>query len=257
MSFVQKRVLCLHGYSQNASMLSKKLAAVQLQCPDIEMIFFDAPHILQPVDLPAPSQMGYFAGFDSEPPPKEPQRGWWKTQNVHVITAGLEVTLASLKDILKKRGKFDGVLGFSQGAVLAALLSGLLEKPQMYPSFLEDGKALHPPFEFCICVAGYKPLDPLGASLVTPDFKTPTLHILGHNDIVVTPERAQSLIDVSFNGRVEYHDGGHFIPTKTAWRKFLADYIRNPTGDVPSPNGAKHHGSADSRPSTPSTPILD
>ncbi|KAJ3798261.1 FSH1-domain-containing protein [Lentinula aff. detonsa] len=257
MSSPQKRVLCLHGYSQNANMFSKKLAALRQQLPEVELVFIDAPHVLQPVDLPAPSQMGYFSGFDSEPPPKDPQRGWWKTQNVQNIAAGLEVTLTLLRDVLKEQGVFNGVLGFSQGAVLAALLSGLLEKPAMYPSFLEDGKAVHPPFEFCISFAGYKPLDPLGAKLLTPNFKTPTLHVIGHNDIIVTPERAQSLIDASLNGRVEFHDGGHFVPSKTAWRKFLAEYIRNPSGDVPGPNHKAPATNGSTLVSEPVTPILE
>ncbi|KAJ3746397.1 serine hydrolase FSH [Lentinula detonsa] len=257
MSSPQKRVLCLHGYSQNANMFSKKLAALRQQLPEVELVFIDAPHVLQPVDLPAPSQMGYFSGFDSEPPPKDPQRGWWKTQNVQNIAAGLEVTLTLLRDVLKEQGVFNGVLGFSQGAVLAALLSGLLEKPAMYPSFLEDGKAVHPPFEFCISFAGYKPLDPLGAKLLTPNFKTPTLHVIGLNDIIVTPERAQSLIDASLNGRVELHDGGHFVPSKTAWRKFLAEYIRNPSDDVPGPNGKAPATNGSTLVSEPVTPILE
>ncbi|KIK61369.1 hypothetical protein GYMLUDRAFT_42956 [Collybiopsis luxurians FD-317 M1] len=230
--------------------------ALRQQCPEVEMVFIDAPHVLQPVDLPAPSQMGYFAGFDSEPPSKEPQRGWWKTQNVQSIAAGLEVTLALLKNVLKEQEKFDGVLGFSQGAVLAALLAGLLERPEKYPSWFEDGKAPHPPFEFCIAVAGYKPLDPLGASLLTPGYNTPTLHIVGNNDIIVTPERSQSLIDASINGRVEFHEGGHFVPSKSAWRKFLADYMRNPSGDVPSPNKSAANNKLPLDPD-PSTPILE
>ncbi|KAF5392762.1 hypothetical protein D9757_001037 [Collybiopsis confluens] len=259
MSSVQKRVLCLHGYSANANMFSKKLMAVRQQCPEIEFVFIDAPHVLQPVDLPSPAQVGYFSGMDSESANKDPQRGWWKSQNVQSISTGLEVTLVLLKDVLKTQGKFDGVVGFSQGAVLAALLCGLLENPEKYPSWFEGGKAPHPPFQFCVAIAGYKPLDPLGASLLTPSYKTPTLHVVGNTDIVVTPERSQSLIDVSLNGRVEFHDGGHFVPIKSTWRKFLAEYMRNPSDDLPSPNGsttAAKNG-LHTPESDPNTPILE
>ncbi|KAJ3848949.1 serine hydrolase FSH [Lentinula lateritia] len=259
MSSPQKRVLCLHGYSQNASMFSKKLAALRQQLTEVELVFIDALHVLQPVDLPAPSQMGYFSGFDSEPPLKEPQRGWWKTQNVQSIAAGLEVTLAQLKDVLKEQGVFNGVLGFSQGAVLAALLSGLLEKPETYPLFVEDGKAVHPPlFVSAYSTAGTRLMPiPLCFLLLTPNFKTPTLHVIGHNDIIVTPERSQSLIDASLNGRVEFHDGGHFVPSKTAWRKFLAEYIRNPSANTPGPNGIKPASNDRTPISEPVMPILE
>lgn len=49
----------------------------------------------------------------------------------------------------------------------------------------------------------------------------PVLHVLGDNDVVVTPERSQSLIDATLNGRVEHHTGGHFTPSKASWRHFL------------------------------------
>lgn len=29
---------------------------------------------------------------------------------------------------------------------------------------------------------------------------------------------------------------GHFVPSKTAWRKFFKEYFRDPTGPVPSPS---------------------
>lgn len=59
------------------------------------------------------------------------------------------------------------------------------------------------------------PLFPLPSSL-------PTLHITGRNDVVVTPERSQTLIDACLNKRVEIHDGGHFTPSKASWRHFFA-----------------------------------
>lgn len=40
----------------------------------------------------------------------------------------------------------------------------------------------------------------------------PVLSIIGKNDIVVTPEKSQSLVDGSLNSRVEFHDGGEAGP---------------------------------------------
>lgn len=74
---------------------------------NVQIVFIDGPHVLQPIDLPSPSKMGYFIGFDSQPPKNEPQRGWWKNQNPGGISAELEVTLMLLKDVLKEKGKFD------------------------------------------------------------------------------------------------------------------------------------------------------
>ena len=74
---------------------------------------------------------------------------------------------------------------------------------------------------------------PIAASL-------PTLHVMGRGDVVVPPERSQTLVDACENARVEYHDGGesnsalqkrgigglmlgtgHFTPSKASWRHFF------------------------------------
>lgn len=80
-------------------------------------VFADAPHILQPEDL--------FGNEPTEPeatsdPLKDPSavvRGWWKSADkTKTASAGLEDSLAVLRDLLKgaaEEGKeFDGVFGF-------------------------------------------------------------------------------------------------------------------------------------------------
>jgi len=119
---------------------------------------------------------------------------------------------------------------------MAALVSALLERPHVLPEFLVDGKPPHSPFEFCVSVSGFKVVDPISNAAFTPSYSTPTLHIIGKNDIIVIEERSRLLIEVSDKKRIEEHDGGHFVPSKASWRKFLYDYLRDPLGDVLSPN---------------------
>ena len=83
-------------------------------------------------------------------------------------------------------------------------------------------------------------------------YVTRTLHIYGTADDIIPPERTQTLIDVSKNKRVEFHEGGmycnssnyksyenlsegHVIPLNPAWCKFLVEFFLNPEGDVASP----------------------
>ena len=61
---------------------------------------------------------------------------------------------------------------------------------------------------FCVAAAGFRPKSPLCDSIFLPTYSTPTLHILGRTDVIVVEERAKTLLDVSSNKRVEYHDGG-------------------------------------------------
>ncbi|KAG7442929.1 FSH1-domain-containing protein [Guyanagaster necrorhizus] len=242
-----RSILVLHGYAQNASIFSKRLGALRKQCgKDIDLVFVDGPHILQPVDLQfntasvvqsTESTLSAFGASEANnsEDPSLTLRGWYKANHDRTKAIGLEDSLVVLRDILKER-KFDGVLGFSQGAALAAFLSALLEKPEAYPRFLIDGEAPHPPLQFCISVAGFKIADPLSDIVYNPTYATPTLHVLGRTDIIVTEERANGLLKVSANKRIEGHDGGHFVPSKTSWRKFLVAYLRDPLGNVPSPS---------------------
>lgn len=85
---------------------------------------------------------------------------------------------------------------------------------------------------------------------------TPTLHIIGKNDIVVIEERSRKLIEVSANSRVEEHEGGHFVPSRGDWRKFIVEFLRNPFNNAPSPGmasvSAPPSGTATPTTSTPS-----
>jgi len=82
-------------------------------------------------------------------------------------------------------------------------------------------------------------------------FSTPSLHVLGRNDVIVSTARSKTLIDVFESPRVEWHDGGHFVPSKATWRQFFKDYfasyddessvrpadVRSPTPGVKNPDG--------------------
>ncbi|KAI0262227.1 serine hydrolase FSH [Gloeopeniophorella convolvens] len=233
------KVLMLHGYSQNASIFSKRVAALRKSFgKDLELVFVDAPLVLHPVDLTghgaSADAFGAAEASTASDDPALTPRGWWKTDLTRTRTDGLEESIAQLRDILRGQ-RFEGVFGFSQGAALAALLAGLLERPHLHPPFLVDGEAPHPPFKFCVAVSGFKIAGPLSASVFADGYATPTLHVLGKNDILVVEERSRKLISVSAGKRVEEHEGGHFVPSKASWRTFLKAYMLNPTGNVPSP----------------------
>ncbi|EKM53368.1 uncharacterized protein PHACADRAFT_259693 [Phanerochaete carnosa HHB-10118-sp] len=231
-----RKVLVLHGYAQSAAIFSKRLGALRKTCKGVDLVFLDAPHVLSPVDLAesfnAPEELGTSETAESDPALQP--RGWWRSRTNLV---GIEDSLVLLRDTLRK-DHYDGVFGFSQGAALAAMLAALLEKPHVVPYFLVDGKAPHEPLEFCIVAAGFRPRGELGDAIFLPSYSTQTLHILGRNDVIVVEERSKTLLDVSANKRVEWHDGGHFVPSKANWRNFLRDYMNDPGIHIPSPGGA-------------------
>ncbi|KAI8977729.1 serine hydrolase FSH [Trametes punicea] len=257
-----KKVLMLHGYAQNATIFSKRMGALRKACgKDIDFVFVDAPHVLSPADLAEAFQtsnessslddLGAPEAATGADPALAP-RGWWNVDAARTKTVGLEDSILLLRDYLS-RDRYEGIFGFSQGAAMAALMAALLEKSDVYPPFLINGKPPHPPFTFCIAAAGFRPKSPLCDSIFLPSYSTPTLHILGRNDVIVVEERSRTLLDVSHNKRVEYHDGGHFVPSKASWRNFLKAYMKDPLGDVPSPNPGVASESA-SGAATPVTP---
>ncbi|KAF9047559.1 serine hydrolase FSH [Panaeolus papilionaceus] len=226
-----RRILVLHGYSQNAVIFNKRLGALRKECKDMELVIVNAPHVLQPTELFASEAAQGAAGPTAEEIQADPDtamRAWWRANKERTQAIGLLESLDYIRDILKE-SKFDGVFGFSQGAAFAAVISALLERPHLHPPFLMNGEAPHPPFKFCVAVSGFRPLDPVCEPFFTPSYNTPTMHVIGKTDVVVVEERSQQLVAVSANARVEEHEGGHFVPSKGNWRKFLASYMRDPS----------------------------
>ncbi|KAJ7216518.1 FSH1-domain-containing protein [Mycena pura] len=240
----KKTVLALHGFSQNATIFAKRLGALRRQCGKaVEFVFVDAPIILQPADL---VESTLASASESQPASTldaldatdaietEQARAWFRWMPHKSEAVGLPESIEFLRDVLKSR-HFDGVIGFSQGAGMAGFLAALLERPHAYPAFLVDGQPPHPPFEFCVAVSGFRLPGPIGDVVFSSNYTTPTLHIIGRNDVVVIEERSRQLVRASENARVEEHDGGHFVPSKADWRRFLAAYLQDPGGNVPSP----------------------
>ncbi|KAH9855499.1 FSH1-domain-containing protein [Lenzites betulinus] len=242
-----KKILVLHGYAHSAAYFSKKIAAVCKACGDdvefgkaitithtSDFVIIHGPIVLTPADLGRPADDVSAADADDSDPAMAP-RAWWTVDAPKTITVGIELSIQLLRDYLIK-DHYDGILGFSQGAAMAAIMSTLLERPEVFPGVLVDGKPPHPPFKFCITVAGYKPKSPQCDLIFKPTYSTPTLHIIGRNDIVIVEEDSLRLVAINTNHRVEYHDGGHFMPSKTSWRNFLKAYIQDPLADIPSPS---------------------
>lgn len=62
--------------------------------------------------------------------------------------------------------------------------------------------------KFCVSVSGFKIAGPISAAVFSEGYATPTLHVLGKNDIIVVEERSRVLINISIGKRVEEHYGG-------------------------------------------------
>lgn len=233
-----------------SSIMRKKTAAVRKSCKDAEFVYLEPPHILEKVDFVTGTATladldSDGATLDAEEQSEETTpRAWFTANHVEqddkrVLTTynKIDETFAYLHDFLIRQEKpFDGVLGFSQGGCVAALLAALLEKPGLHPNF-----PAHPnlkPLKFAIFAGGFKAHDESLHHFYP--LSLPTLHVIGKNDVIVTEERSRTLVRECEDNRVEYHEGGHFIPSKANWRNFFNEYISSfkeggLEGDVPPP----------------------
>ncbi|KAA1081758.1 hypothetical protein PGT21_000631 [Puccinia graminis f. sp. tritici] len=236
------KILMLHGYTQNASIFSKRLAAVRKVCQGhCETVFVDAPLVIQVPD-PTGNSLSQFdsAAVADHTPETDPAlipRGWWKSKEIEdgengsrKIFEGFEESLQFIRRVIDEQGPFDACFGFSQGAALAGIISSILEQPSLHTTFSVPPLTAQKPFKAAILVSGFRlkhpPVWPSSSDGIHTKLTTRSLHIIGKTDAIVSEDRSQSLVDVFAKPRVERHDGGHFVPSKKNWRDFFALYVQ-------------------------------
>ncbi|KIK57431.1 hypothetical protein GYMLUDRAFT_247068 [Collybiopsis luxurians FD-317 M1] len=257
------KVLVLHGYRECAYYTYRKMAPIIAGCGDrVQFYFLDAPMIMVPADPKAHFGNTTDARYTLKsvptcstptmyPPQSDAHRAWFLINDTgRDSLPGIEESWSYLRQILKLH-KFDAIFGFSQGAAMAEQIAAMLERPYLFPMFCENGVAPHPPFKFVACVSGFLIRGPKltwesynvsRAAMGAPEFgfakNTPTLYVVGRNDIVVPLERSHIFAQHSLYKRVEEHHGGHFIPMQTKWRQFFISFFMDPFSDIPSPTPA-------------------
>ena len=136
------------------------------------------------------------------------RRAWWDEENDDTDGESAAVDFVASHVRAKGPGFYDGVLGFSQGAALAALLCAAVPT--------DAGGSL---FRFAMLYGGYPPRGLAGAMGV------PSLHVWGKVDRQVDPRRSEELARMFVKPAVHVHEGGHFIPTspdeREVYRAFL------------------------------------
>ncbi|CAH9105107.1 unnamed protein product [Cuscuta epithymum] len=108
-----------------------------------------------------------------------------------------------IEDCMIKYGPFDGLLGFSQGGIMAAVLALLQEK----------GLALTkiPKIKCVIIIGGAKVKDkPVAEKAYGSPIKCPSLHFIGKEDYM--RESGTQLLQYFVDPVVIHHPKGHTIP---------------------------------------------
>lgn len=235
------RILCLHGFRQNASGFKGRLASLAKKLKNIaELVFVNAPHelsfIYQPRDQIL-SQLSVSAEQSSQPPKScskkfawliDPNYSWkgsadWKVADgpfdylqYQQQTQGFDESLGYLKKVYSREGPFDGILGFSQGAAMAASVCGLQQKLK---GEIE--------FRFVILCSGFA----VNMEYEKGSINCPSLHVYGNEkgeDRQITSQTSrdlESLFEEGSRMTIE-HENGHIIPTRSPYIDQMKSFLQ-------------------------------
>ncbi|KAL1972324.1 hypothetical protein VTN31DRAFT_7543 [Thermomyces dupontii] len=250
------KILMLHGYTQSGPLFRTKSGALakalQKAFPLHEFTFSypTGPIRLDPADIPGYTPPSEDQGQEESKPEAYAwyRRAVPKHPDDPVEYIGLDAGLEAVAAILRDEGPFDGVIGFSQGASMAAIVASLLEpgrrdvfasftatEPLHIPfpaHFAPENIKHHPPLKFALCYSGFRAPGPRYRALYeNPKIQTPILHVLGSMDAVVEEARSRALIeacagDPEKDGNVVFHPGGHFLPSQRPYLDAAVRFVK-------------------------------
>ena len=207
------KLLCLHSFRTSGDVLRAQMTLAgwrETYEETCEFIAVDAPNR---ASGPVSEEVTRFFGESTE------RFEWWNATRVDGTEtrsyAGLEESLRAIERACERDGPFDGILGFSQGATLAAIA---LATPRMRERF-----------GFGIFVSGMKSRAAETATLAYDAVTVPTLHVIGRKDRVMPVGMSEGLFEaMTSSARMRAtHGGGHVVPRsdddgEPVLREFLA-----------------------------------
>lgn len=244
------RILMLHGYTQSGPLFNAKTKALEKNLnkafPGVVLNYPTGPMKLRAKDVP---------GFDTSQVEDDAEEveayGWWRRSNTADPPeyVGFDEGLGLIAELLKTQGPFDGVIGFSQGAAMAAMVSSLLEgesRKSAFEAAQQNNKSAipfpasfaglnHPPMKFCVLYAGFIAPGARYTAFYEPPLATPTCHFIGSLDTVVEEDRANTLIDATGGQQkttVMIHPGGHFVPSSRQYIDAVIGFIKTKLADA-------------------------
>lgn len=228
------RVLALHGYLQTGSVLSSRVGHLRKSTPlkqgACEFIFLDAPYRVEVEEeeeeggarhrhVLALGDNGDGNGGVGD----SAGRSWWQfrggTSRPSASTKydGIEVSVRLIERAVVEH-KIDTIMGFSQGAAMAAYFCATQDVGRLgvkrllaYAGFLPNDARL-----------AQQMLDraPIPSDVVT------SVWVSGDGDEIITTERSKAAAEVFEAAVFHRHPGGHMVPsTRGELKTLLADFL--------------------------------
>lgn len=247
----------LHGFTQSGPLFHAKTRALEkLMIKSLApfnvqptLIYPTGPNRLLPSDIP---------GFDpasaaDDDPRTADSWAWYRHDEATGTYRLLREGMLSLAVVVRDAGGIDGVVGFSQGGAMAAMLAAALEEPRRavggevgdgsggtmaeWVDELREANAGRP-LAFAAIYSGFAARDAGLKWMYEPRIRTPTLHIIGSLDTVVDETMTKNLVTKCEGAVVVEHPGGHHVPVSKEWAMPLIGFIKQKcVDDVAVANG--------------------
>jgi predicted esterase len=209
---VRTALISLHGFTMNAAGLQHMLAPLEQRLRGaVDFVYPDAPHTAPESSVAGIAQL--MGGFR----PKPPNLQWWSATDDGSAYAGWEASHALLAAQLEAHPRA-GLLGFSQGAAVAATLAAA------------SSAGLLPPVRFVIAIAGFVPRAQDIAPLFASPVNVPSLHVWGLADGMA--KHGPRLVErfAPEQREVVTWPGRHIVPTAGPPADAIADFIQRHVG---------------------------
>ena len=215
---MKAKVLCLHGYSMNSRWLRE-------WCTPLEQMLADEAIFLYPqgpIECPEEEVRATTARFNMPMPESRIGAGlnwcWYRaSEDKPPIYHGIDETLAALAALFEREGPIAGVLGWSQGAVMAAILAALMEHDSASP-FHSD---------WAVLCGGFLPGDLRYRRYFDAPLSLPTLHVLGAKESDFMKQQGTRLLNSFAASERLDTPVGHIMPVKHRQSmEFIAAWMR-------------------------------
>ena len=201
-------LLVLHGYTMNSDTMREHIAPLSAGFPpDATLVIPSAPHACSEASV----ERFYGAtGLTRLPPP---YLTWWDATDDGSEYRGWERSRDFLAALIEEHAPV-GVLGFSQGAILASVLGAMASKGML------------PGLSFIILVAGRTPRATALMSLFDEPIRTRSLHVWGERDGLAGSSRELSERFDESTREVVTWPGGHRVPLGGPAAVTIANFLQ-------------------------------
>ncbi|KAJ2719039.1 Ovarian cancer-associated protein 2 [Coemansia sp. Benny D115] len=222
------RVLCLHGYTQNAQKFRDRTGPFRRALKsNMEMVY-----------VTAPLEATEFCDDTADAGAEGVSAAWWnRSDDKTKEWSEIRQSVRALAQVIRDEGPFDGLVGFSQGAGMAAILAALAHRarapveglPSDVQGAVDDLGAVD--FKFAFFFAGFFPPQAEFELLLGGQaLPLASMHVVGAADAIVPKERGEELARRAFaDAQLAEHAGGHFVPSNAEWRKVYQRFLLNTT----------------------------